>query len=455
MKSLFLRIFIWLWLAMAVLAMVLVVSSPFFTRSRPRLEQWQKNAEGIVRGHLERAVRGVEAGRTEAPDGREDGRRHHIPLEVFVFDSEGREIRGREAPRAVSDMAARAAERGGEDVERRGGLYLMARPANDPDGRQLVVVAALHRPPTLVDLIEPGALAIRLGATMLVMGALSFWLARYLSAPVRSLRRATQQLSSGDLSARVGGPVNRRRDEIGGLARDFDAMAERLEALLAGQRRLLRDVSHELRSPLARLVVALELARDRAGAKAGDSLDRIGREAERMDGLIGQLLLLERLEAGRPGERENAFDLGEVLAEVVEDAAFEARSRGRQVVIEACPTCPMKGHPDLLRSAFDNVLRNAVRHTGKGTTVAVSLAVANGVAEVIVRDRGPGVPVDDLGVIFEPFSRIAEARERATGGAGLGLAITKRAIEIHGGSVSADNLEEGGLEVLMRLPIRI
>jgi two-component system sensor histidine kinase CpxA len=115
----------------------------------------------------------------------------------------------------------------------------------------------------------------------------------------------------------------------------------------------------------------------------------------------------------------------------------------------------MKGHPDLLRSAFDNVLRNALRHTGEGTTVLVSLAVANDVAEVIVRDSGPGVPVDDLGVIFEPFSRIAEARERATGGAGLGLAITKRAIEIHGGSVSADNLEEGGLEVLMRLPIRI
>jgi two-component system sensor histidine kinase CpxA len=331
----------------------------------------------------------------------------------------------------------------------------MARPASDPEGRQLVVVAALHRPPTLVDLIEPGALAIRLGATMLVMGALSFWLARYFSAPVRTLRRATQQLSSGDLSARVGGPVDRRRDEIGGLARDFDAMAERLEALLAGQRRLLRDVSHELRSPLARLVVALELARDREDAKGNESLDRIGREAERMDGLIGQLLLLERLEAGRPEGQEEEIDLSEVLAEVVEDAAFEARSFGRKVELEPPPPCPMKGHPDLLRSAFDNVLRNALRHTGEGTTVLVSLAVANDVAEVIVRDSGPGVPVDDLGVIFEPFSRIAEARERATGGAGLGLAITKTAIEIHGGSVSADNLEEGGLEVLMRLPIRI
>ncbi len=452
MKSLFLRIFVWVWLAMAVLAVVLVVSSPFFTRSRPRLEEWQKNAEQMVRAHLERAVRGVETGWSEMPARGEGRYRRHIPLEVFVFDTEGREIREREAPAEVREIAGRAATRGGEEVERRGGLYLMARPASDPQGRKLVVVTALHRPPTLVDLIDPSALGIRLGATMLVIGALSFWLARYFSAPVRTLRRATQQLRSGDLSARVGRPAVRRRDEIGGLARDFDAMAERLEGLVAGQRRLLRDVSHELRSPLARLVVALELARDRAGDAAGESLDRIGREAVRMDGLIGQLLLLERLEAGRPEGREEEVDLGEVLAEVVDDAAFEARSSERAVELAPCSPCPVRAHPDLLRSAFDNVLRNAVRHTAEGTAVSVTLRVADGAAEITVRDHGPGVPEEHLEVLFEPFARISEARERATGGAGLGLAITRRAVEVHGGSVSAANHEDGGLVVTIGLP---
>ena len=260
MKSLFLRIFLWFWVAMAVMAAVLVISSPYFTRSRPRLERWQKSAETMTRGRLDRAVNRLEQEGLDAIGRRERPPGPHVPLEIFVFDGEGNEVRGREAPRVVREIAGRAATSGVEDVERSGSLYLVARPVIGPEDEQLVAVAALHQPPRWVDLIEPRALAIRLGALVLLIGAFSLWIARYLSAPVGSLRRATQKLSAGDLSARVGQPVDRRHDEIGELARDFDAMAERLEALLDGQRRLLRDVSHELRSPLARLGVALELA---------------------------------------------------------------------------------------------------------------------------------------------------------------------------------------------------
>jgi two-component system sensor histidine kinase CpxA len=316
----------------------------------------------------------------------------------------------------------------------------------------LVVVGALHRPPRPLDLLEPKALWWRLGLLALVVGVFSLLLARYLSAPVGALRKATQRLSEGELSARVGEPVNRRRDEIGGLARDFDGMAGRLENLVASQRRLLRDVSHELRSPLARLTVALQLARDREGAKSAEALDRIERETGRLDDLIGQLLLLQRLEARAPDEDEVPFDLIDLLHEVVDDASFEASSGDRSVTFDTDATCPMIGHPSLIRSAFDNVLRNAVRHTARDTSVEVGFSRDAADSQITIRDHGPGVPDDHLETLFEPFSRVTEARERSTGGAGLGLAIARRAIEIHDGTISARNHPDGGLEVSIQLP---
>ena len=452
MNTLFLRIFLWLWLAMVAVAVVLVLTSPFFTRSRSRVEHWQEGAESQARKRVDWVADRIgETGAIESRGGRGGGRGRH-PTEIFVFDGGGREVMGRPAPEPARDLARRVAEGGEEETERRGGLHLVARPVSDPEGKTFVVVGALHRPPRAVDLLEPGALWLRLAVLALVVGALSFWLARYLSAPVGSLRRATQRLSAGDLSARVGEPVDRRSDEIGGLARDFDEMAERLESLLGSQRRLLRDVSHELRSPLARLRVALELARDRAGKAAGDPLDRIDREAGRLDTLIGQLLLLERLEAGEPETEVVAFDLTALLSEVVDDASFEAAPAGREVRLGSYPPCPMLGHPGLMRSAFDNVIRNAIRHTPEGSGIEIELQVEGTKTSVSIRDHGEGVPDGHLETLFEPFARVADARERTTGGAGLGLAITRRAVEIHGGTVSARNHPDGGLEISIRLP---
>jgi two-component system sensor histidine kinase CpxA len=454
MRSLFLRIFLWFYLAMVVLTAVLVVTSPFFTKSRPQIDRWQQGAESWARDRTERAAQRIAESGLEAAHptgGRGHGRRG---MEIFVFDLEGHELREREAPGPVVDIAQRVVESDSEVAERIGGLHLAARPVTDPDGRSLVVVGALHRPPRPLDLLEPKALWWKLGLLALVVGGISLLLARYLSSPVGALRKATQRLSEGDLSARVGKPVNRRRDEIGGLARDFDGMAGRLENLVASQRRLLRDVSHELRSPLARLTVALQLARDREGAKAMEALDRIERETGRLDDLIGQLLLLERLEARAPGAEEVDFDLCDLLNEVVDDAAFEASSSNRSVEFDSASACPLRGHPTLIRSAFDNVLRNAIRHTGESTAVEVAIDCREQGAEITIRDHGPGVPDEQLESLFEPFSRVTDARERSTGGAGLGLAIARRAIEIHDGTISARNHPDGGLEVVIALPLR-
>ena len=451
-KSLFLRIFLLFWLVMVVVAVVLVLTSPFFTRSRSRVEHWQEGAESLARKRVDWVAERIGETGTIEGRGRRGGGRGRYPTEIFIFDGEGREVMGRPAPEPARDLARRVAVGGEEEAERRGGLHLVARPVSDPEGKTLVVVGALHRPPRTIDLLEPRALWIRLAVLALVVGALSFWLARYLSAPVGLLRRATQRLSAGDLSARVGGPVDRRSDEIGALARDFDEMAERLETVLGSQRRLLRDVSHELRSPLARLRVALELARNRAGAAAGNPLDRIDRETTRLDELIDRLLLLERLEAGEPGSEILDFDLAALLSEVVDDASFEAAPAGREVRLDSYPPCPMRGHPGLIRSALDNVIRNAISHAPEGSKIEVELHAESGEATVSIRDHGAGVPDGHLEALFEPFARVADARERSTGGAGLGLAITRRAVEIHGGAVTASNHPDGGLEVVIHLP---
>lgn len=457
MKSLFLRIFLWFWLAMAAVVAVLVITSPLFTRSRPGIERWRQEAENRPRTRVERVAVGIEQGGLDGQGrGKGFGRGHgggpQSPDKVYVLDETGAEIRGDGATKEVFEIADRALKEGEEISERSGVLHLIARPVEDPDGRRFVVVATHLNPPRLIHLLDPEALSWRLAILVLVVGGLSFWLARTLTSPMVPLRRATRRLSSGDLSARVGGNVGRRRDEIGELAREFDAMAERIEGLVESQQRLLRDVSHELRSPLARLVVALELARGRAGEAAAGPLDRIEREAGRLDELIGQLLLLERLEAGTAEQEAMAVDLDGLLADVVADAGFEAASGGTEVRFEGGSGCRVVGRELLLRSAFDNVIRNAVHHTEPGTTVEVELETDDDALIVAVRDHGSGVPEDEIAKIFEPFYRVGEARDRATGGTGLGLAIAARAVRAHGGSIGAENHPEGGLVVTVRLP---
>ena len=241
------------------------------------------------------------------------------------------------------------------------------------------------------------------------------------------------------------------------MGRDFDAMATRIEALMEAHQRLLRDISHELRSPLARLVVALDLARKRAGAEAAGHLARIEREAGRLNEMIGQLLILSRRETGADGTERIRVNLSALTREVTEDADFEARGRDRSVTIVECEECVMTGTPALLRSAIENVVRNAVRHTPAGTSVKISLRCRQGGADaqalLSVRDEGAGVLEKDLTDIFRPFFRVDDSRARETGGAGLGLAITERAVRLHGGTVAAANVPGGGFVVEIRLPL--
>ena len=255
------------------------------------------------------------------------------------------------------------------------------------------------------------------------------------------------------IRCRVHGPtvaqVPWARHDVG-HTRDFDAMAERIEGLVESQHQLLRDVSHELRSPLARLEVALGLAHGSSGKELETNLDRIGLESERLNTLIGELLTLARIEGDTLGFERRHVDLAGLLREVVDDAGFEAQAMGSSVVLGVLQQCSIEGSSSLLRSAVDNVLRNAVRFTSPESEVEVNLRVEEGEIFMTVCDRGPGVPEEQLQRIFEPFARVGDARDRISGGRGLGLAIAERAVRLHGGSVSAKNRPGGGLEVILR-----
>jgi signal transduction histidine kinase len=280
-------------------------------------------------------------------------------------------------------------------------------------------------------------------------GIFCYFISRYLTRPLHKLEMAAANIAEGRLDTRVDTALTKRRDEIAGLARNFDRMAERIEALVSGQRELLGDVSHELRSPLSRLMVALSLVKQGPAEEVSENLDRITLEARRLDILIGQLLSLTRIDTGADRGSAASFDLTSLVQEVASDGDFEARGRGRSVTIERADACTVVGFEELLRSAVENVVRNAIRHTAEGTAVGISLEIVDSGARIRVRDHGLGVPEGMLSEIFLPFRRVANNSE----GAGLGLAIAERAVHVNRGSISAKNAPEGGLMVEIDLPI--
>jgi two-component system sensor histidine kinase CpxA len=281
-------------------------------------------------------------------------------------------------------------------------------------------------------------------------GIFCYFISRYLTKPLYKLGEAAANIAEGRLDTRVDPSLTNRRDEIADLARNFDRMAERIEALITGQRRLLGDVSHELRSPLSRLIVALGLVKQGPAEEAAENLERIGLEARRLDMLIGQLLALTRIDSGVDRGSPAAFDLTNLVQEVASDGDFEARARNRSVVIKQADACTINGFEELLRSAAENVVRNAVRHTQEGTAVEIALCAGNSRALLQVRDCGPGVPESMLSEIFLPFRRVANGN---SDGAGLGLAIAERAVNVHRGMIRATNAPAGGLIVEIDLPL--
>jgi signal transduction histidine kinase len=288
---------------------------------------------------------------------------------------------------------------------------------------------------------------------VLVMAATGVlcWLAVVgIVSPIRKVTAIVERFGDGDLSARAN---MHRRDEIGGLARSFNAMADRLQTLVMSERRLLQDISHELRSPLTRLKLAIRLARTAAEPKV--ALDRVERETNRITSLVSEIVEMTRMEGDPQARRMEAVRLGQVLRETVDDCRVEAQLlRGCNIRVNGQLDCEVSGDHELLRRAIENVVRNAIRYTPEQGNIDVSLAEDPRGAAITVRDYGPGVPSEALAQIFDPFFRVEEARDEETGGIGLGLSIAKRAVRLHRGTITAQNADPG-LRVEIAIPARI
>jgi signal transduction histidine kinase len=431
MRTLFAKILLWFWCTLAIT----IVGSAFISALsvNRNVSDQQSPGSRLVTFQLEEARVAYETGGRPGLQAFLENVQKIYKAEGILTDENGRDLlTGQDR----SNLVNRARRR--SPLQFLGaGDNMIARAADD--GRYwFFFIVPRERPGTWF--LTPDHLFI-MGVAVL----LCYWLAFHLTTPVRALQKAVERFGRGDLTARAG---STRRDELGQLARTFDRMAGRIETLLAAERRLLLDISHELRSPLARLGVAVELAR--SGDNLDSALNRIQKESDRLNSLVGQLLQVTRAEGDPNSLRRNPIRLDELVQQLVDDSAIEAGSRGCSLHYEKHEPVIVEGDPELLRRAVENIIRNAIRYSPR-EAVDVSLSRNNGKAVVDVRDRGPGVPEEALPRLFDPFYRVEDDRGRNSGGIGLGLSIARRAIELHKGSIRARNANPG-LEVELELP---
>jgi two-component system, OmpR family, sensor histidine kinase CpxA len=449
MRTLFWKIFLSFW---AVVAAFTIVGILFF---RPEAHQraWQNlvsDAFTIEAQHL--------AQEYEKRADPELGRVPHHPRQgsygqMFLFDAAGSELVGPTVPSEARDLAKRAAVEGQVEFARSGDTALFAERVVSTTGGQYAAVGRFSHVPGLT-----GPPLLRgLAVAIAISGIICFWLARYLSAPIVRLRNAAQELAGGNLAARAGKQRSNRHDEMAQLVQEFDRMAVQIESLMSAQKRLISDVSHEFGSPLTRINLATELIRKVDDPSVTTAIARIEREIERLNGMISNLLTLSKIDACESLADKKTIDVADLLQTIVDDTDFEAHDHNCRVILYGSEDCSTIGNPDLLRSAVENVIRNAIRYTAWQTEVEVRLACeTNGAASeatISVRDHGPGVPEASLEELFRPFFRLDESRERSTGGVGLGLAIAQRAVKLHGGEIKAQNCAGRGLEVIISFPV--
>jgi len=432
MRTLFAKILLWFWCTLAIT----VVGSAFISAlivNRNASDQQSPGAR-LVTFQLEEARLAYETGGRPGLQAFLDNVQKIYGAQGILTDETGRDLLTNEDR---SDLVRRARRRANLPIIRTT-ENMVARMAED--GRYwFFFIVPRERPG--IWFLTPDHLFI-MGAAIL----LCYWLAFHLTTPVRALQKAVERFGRGDLTARVN---STRRDELGQLARTFDRMAERIETLLAAERRLLLDISHELRSPLARLGVAVELAR--SGDDRDSALNRIQKESDRVNSLVGQLLQVTRAEGDPASLRRNPVRLDILVQQLVDESTIEAAARGCSLQYEKHDPVTVEGDPELLRRAVENVMRNAIRYSPPEAPVDVSVARQNGHVVVDIRDRGPGVPPESLSRLFDPFYRVEDDRGRNSGGIGLGLSIARRAIELHKGSIRARNAEPG-LEIELELP---
>ena len=376
----------------------------------------------------------------------------------WLFDDKMNELSGSALPADAPEAIQRALHNDGIATTRHG--TFIAEKASDSKGRNFVFVGEFFSPPLLRSM--PASLLLVILFSSLLTSLLCAALAQYITRPILRLRDAAHAIARGNLEARAGLYGSTRRDEIADLVQDFDTMAGEIRDLVESNKRMLMGASHDLRSPISRIRVALSLASTAPEPERNELLGRIEVELLRLNGMIEQILTVARLESGQLKPTSEPLSLNRVIGEAVEDARFEASQSNVGVVYdENWPEVMVVGDENMLRSAFENVLRNAIFYSGidgagdanAEGSVELSVVLADAVARIAVRDNGPGVPQAALPKLFDPFYRVDDARGTTTGGSGLGLSIVSAAVKFHRGSVHARNLQPHGLEIIIEIPV--
>lgn len=445
--SLFWKIFLWFVLAMAAVVGVSIFVS-WSTQNEPFRERWQNNIISTVNLYSDTSKQIFDK------EGEEGFRQF---LQTIKRNFPNRDICiTKDKPcfadndgGLVNKLIQKSLQTSNPEFESKGfEENYAAKKFVTAKGEEYVLVLKMDFPrPTPPFGVDWGVRIIRILAILLTAGVVCYALVLYLISPILQLSKASKTIANGNFQTRI---ESKRRDEIGQLARDFDEMAERIESLITSQQRLTRDVSHELRSPLARMNVALELAKVKSNKETQPLIERIETESQRLNEMISNILILSKLESKAETIEKREVNLTKLVENVVEDTNFEAEAKEKSVILVNKTKAVFSGNERLLRSAFENVIRNAIRYTKD--TVEASLEVKNSDAIISIRDYGEGIPEKDLKEIFRPFYRVSEARERKSGGIGIGLSITEQAVKAHNGTVTARNVENG-LLVEIKLPL--
>ena len=448
MRSLYWKIFISFWLATSLI----IVTTAWVTREIAQKSSAPAQERVFMDSYANAAVATFEAGHRAALLKwlERAGLSKHMNL--FLLTNTGDIIGNQDTPDMVKQVSLDLVHGQLDEGILKSDNLIVSHEILSTTGIAYRLAAVSEKPLSSFVQIQWAGLTARLVIAMFISGLICYLLSIYLTQPLRALSLAAKSIAKGKLSTRVGRITGHYKDEIDELSYEFDSMAEQLETLINSKQRLLQDISHELRSPLARLQIAIELGRNKANHLASSEFNRMEAECLRLNTLIGEVLHFARLDKSTTTLNKILVDLPSLLKDIINDANYEFSTIVPRVLIGKLESCTLLSDERLIHRAIENVLRNALRYSPSDQTVTISLYQKKQQVCIDIEDNGPGVPNDQLTAIFNPFYRVDTAREKKTGGYGLGLTIAKQAVKLHHGNIKATNRKQGGLLVRITLP---
>lgn len=451
MRSLYWKIFLSFWLA----TILIIFTTAWIMGQIAQKYTLTAHEQVFMDSYASAAIATYESGNKKALNKWLSDVGQKKEMTLYLLSSKG-EIIGPEKPQnEIKEVRDELINNHLSDGIFKSGNLIISHEILSPSGIYYRLAALTKQPLAFFVQIPWGGLLLRLAFAVFISGLICYMLSRYLTKSLRSLGQAAQSIATGNLTARVGPYGKHNRDEIADLYEKFNQMAEEIEQLVTSKERLLQDISHELRSPLARLQIALALGTKKSNSLTEVEFDRMELECERLNGLIGEILEFARLDKSTTEMQLTEVDLNDLLEEIIQDGNFESGEYNYRIQKKDIAPCKMLLDKRLMHRAIENIIRNALRYTPNDLPIFVSLEINKSNKEVYIdiQDQGQGVPEDQLDKIFTPFYRVDRSREKKTGGFGLGLAIAMSAIQLHKGTIIAKNSPQGGLWVRIALPL--